>query len=139
MENGKWAALLPELFEDETGHVVVYFVQAKALGLIKIGIAVDASARLAALRTGSPDRLELLGVIPVRDAVASERALHRAFRPYHSHGEWFRPAPSLLELIGSYASPWTARTSAPARPSAPQRPRGSRPSLASYKAARGIA
>lgn len=76
----------------------VYFIRAVRLGLIKIGIANDLAARIRALRTSSPDRLELLGVIPGGGKV-HETELHRRFAEHRSHGEWFFPVPELMAVI----------------------------------------
>lgn len=79
----------------------VYFVRALTLGLIKIGIAKNASARLIGMQTGSPDKLELMGVVRPRDEdpVFLEQRLHHRFRRHKSHGEWFHPVPALVEYI----------------------------------------
>ncbi|MDB5447631.1 MAG: Mx8p19 [Phenylobacterium sp.] len=81
------------------GAAVVYFVRATILGLVKIGVASDIRSRLANLQVGSPDRLELVGVMRAKDALAKEMELHGRFRADHSHGEWFRMSPELSRLI----------------------------------------
>lgn len=56
--------------------------------VVKIGFTrSDPFIRLAALQTGSP--LPLLIWAYMRGDVALERALHNAFAPLRSHGEWF--------------------------------------------------
>lgn len=82
----------------------VYFVRALKLGLIKIGQTDCALTRLGNMQTGSPDRLELLGVIIGGDAVAVERSLHRRFARSRLHGEWFRPSEALLAYIAEHAT-----------------------------------
>jgi hypothetical protein len=77
----------------------VYFVQAQALGLIKIGVAVDPKIRLGDLQCGSPDALAMLGVIWSEDAQGLEGSLHRRFRDHRRHGEWFAPVPALISYI----------------------------------------
>lgn len=77
----------------------VYFVQAEKLGLIKIGLARAASERMRTLKVCSPDRLTLLGVIQSRAAAVLEREIHARFWDHNEHGEWFRPAPELLDFI----------------------------------------
>lgn len=81
----------------------LYFIQAQVTGLIKIGIALKPRERLAALQIGSPDKLVLLGVVRQPGARAVERALHAAMKEHRSHGEWFRPAPALLQYIADNA------------------------------------
>jgi hypothetical protein len=77
----------------------VYFLKAEGLGLIKIGIAADVASRLAALQTGSPDNLVLLGVIRSADPRALERHLHEEFGASRVRGEWFEPTPELIARI----------------------------------------
>lgn len=81
----------------------VYFIQAEALGLIKIGSAVDPTDRLCTLRCGSPDQLTLLAIIRSPQAVGVERGLHHQFRASRSHGEWFHPSAGLLAFIAAEA------------------------------------
>lgn len=75
----------------------LYFVQAGNGGPIKIGVATDLSKRLAALQTGSPAELRLLGTMT--GDMADERALHVRFRDHRLRGEWFSPADDLLAFI----------------------------------------
>ncbi len=77
----------------------VYFIRAETLGLIKIGMAVDVPKRLKALRVGSPDHLEVIGVIRTRNPAQLELNLHQQFRSAVHHGEWFNPTPALLAHI----------------------------------------
>lgn len=79
----------------------VYFIEATTSGLIKIGSASNPVGRLAALQTGSPERLRLLGTEP--GGAARERELHSIFAADRSHGEWFHPSEALLNLIGHSA------------------------------------
>lgn len=83
----------------------VYFVQAASMRLIKIGIARDIAHRLCGLQVGSPDRLNLLGVIRPDgvDPKTVEQHLHAEFHDLHSHGEWYRPGDRLLAYIERHA------------------------------------
>lgn len=77
-----------------------YFIRACRSGLVKIGCASNPVARLKELQTGSPEKLELVGVIP--DAgQAGERELHELLAPYRSHGEWFKPSEYLDAAISA--------------------------------------
>lgn len=83
----------------------VYFVHAVTLNLIKIGVANSAIQRFSALRTQSPDVLELLGVVSCgRDGIV-EQMTHGKFAHLRSHGEWFRVAPELMNHIAEVAGP----------------------------------
>lgn len=79
----------------------VYFIQAEALGLVKIGWAADPTIRLSRLQIGSPDRLKLLAVI--EDGRSLEGVLHIMFAADRAHGEWFRPSTRLLAYISHHA------------------------------------
>lgn len=84
---------------------VVYFIQAEALGLIKIGSAINADKRLTDLQSGCPDRLRLIGFIATNDIIATEREMHRRFRDHRDHHEWFRPSPEIFDWINEWAVP----------------------------------
>lgn len=75
----------------------VYFIQAAASHLIKIGSASNPRARLRSLQVGSPDQLRLLGHIP--GGAKRERDLHERFASDRSHGEWFKPSVGLTDFI----------------------------------------
>ncbi len=77
-----------------TKQTVVYFIQSGDAGPIKIGLAWDAHKRLAALQTGHPEELRLLGTIPGNAEV--ERRLHDRFSHCRIRGEWFAPDPELI-------------------------------------------
>lgn len=89
--------LPPQPKRQETDGRSVYFIQADN-GLIKIGVAGSPKDRLRTLRTMSPVALRLVLVLPGRGA-PGESELHARFAEHRSHGEWFRPAPELLNYI----------------------------------------
>jgi hypothetical protein len=76
----------------------VYFIQAVPDGLIKIGKANCVHTRLKELRCASPNELKLLATIEDDDPKA-EAKLHKRFAPHRIRGEWFHPAPELLDFI----------------------------------------
>lgn len=80
----------------------VYFIQAGDDGPIKIGKAKDVAVRLRALQTGSVVSLSLLHAIP--PGGPTERAMHRRFERHRGRGEWFDPAPELLEFIAGLST-----------------------------------
>jgi hypothetical protein len=82
----------------------IYFVQAVTLGLIKIGVADEACARLRQLAMGSPDRLKVLGTHVCEHGGKTEPALHEKFAEFRAHGEWFRPDERLLEWIDTHCT-----------------------------------
>ena len=76
----------------------VYFLRSGENGPIKIGFTGSApTARLAALQTGNPEPLRLIGAIP--GTMADEGKLHDRFAEAWLQGEWFRPVPELLAFI----------------------------------------
>lgn len=76
----------------------VYFVQyGGPEGLIKIGRASNLHERFRGLQGMSPIReIELLGYIL---GASKERSLHKRFYSHHSHFEFFKPHPDLLQYI----------------------------------------
>ncbi|NIA72299.1 hypothetical protein HBA54_27285 [Pelagibius litoralis] len=76
----------------------VYFAQAGDAGPIKIGFASDVEKRLAGLQTGNPEPIRLLNIVP--DGTRSlEARIHAKFGEHRLRGEWFRPAPEVLEFV----------------------------------------
>lgn len=86
-----------------TGHV--YFVLAREQNLVKIGYTdKDPYLRLSALRTGSPVKLEPAYLIAAHPCL--ERALHRRFRAYRSHLEWFHLVEPIHQFMSESGTPW---------------------------------
>ncbi len=56
-------------------------------GIVKIGRSQSPPARLAAVQTGNPRKVQLLLVVP--EAGQHEDALHREFSSHRLGGEWF--------------------------------------------------
>lgn len=81
-------------------YLMIYFIQAEKLGLIKIGKTNPSSMniRLASLRAMCPDKLILLATI-LDERIISESKLHAKFSHLREHGEWFRPEKDLLNYI----------------------------------------
>jgi hypothetical protein len=82
----------------------VYFVQAELLRHVKIGFAANVEKRLSQLQSGSPDKLELLGVILTDDMESLERYLHNRFRRDRLHCEWFAASDAVREFVAGNAS-----------------------------------
>jgi hypothetical protein len=82
---------------------LVYFLQAEQLRLIKVGVANDLARRIGNLRTGSPDKLIILGIMrPMdRSATSLEQEIHSRFWADRHHGEWFDPSAGLLDYIAA--------------------------------------
>ena len=78
-----------------------YFIGAyegKKLVAVKIGVCARGTAktRLSVLQVGSLLSLKLLAVYSGN----VERKLHRLFAKFHLRGEFFKPTPELLQLVG---------------------------------------
>jgi hypothetical protein len=61
-------------------------------GPVKIGIANDPAARIATLRTASPNRIQVsivFGPMDRAEAARAESLSHKELRRVHRHGEWF--------------------------------------------------
>lgn len=76
----------------------VYFLRSGDEGPIKIGFTgTTPNTRLAALQTGNPEPLRLIGAVP--GTKTDESRLHTRFSAAWVQGEWFRPVPELLAFI----------------------------------------
>ena len=79
----------------------LYFVQAVSggvgIGPVKIGYATDLRKRLRQIQSHCPFALRLLKA--VAGGFDFEADLHRQYREWNSHGEWFEATPKLLEHI----------------------------------------
>lgn len=81
---------------------VVYF--ARSGNLVKIGHSIQTEKRLAQLRTGSGQRLDLLGTIP--GGPAREREIHKQWARLRVPGtEYFRATPDLMAFIARQLRP----------------------------------
>lgn len=81
----------------------VYFMQSQAGGLIKIGWAYCPKKRLHDVQLMSPVKLKILATIA--GSIHDESALHQKFKHLRRYGEWFEPAPELLDFIGKAVAP----------------------------------
>jgi hypothetical protein len=81
--------------QDEPHASWVYFVQMGDEGPVKIGTSVDVLKRVVGLSTASPYPLYIRAVTP--GYVNVERAYHDRFADHRLSGEWFEPAPQILD------------------------------------------
>lgn len=80
----------------------VYFVEAKTLGLIKIGSTNDMRGRLVKMQIDCPVQILLLGKIKVQKDGFTEGKVHRIFKGMRFRGEWFHDCDELREFIGAH-------------------------------------
>lgn len=67
----------------------IYFIVTGEDAAMKIGFTKgDPTIRIAALQTGCPTEIELLGYLP--GSLHDERALHRRCSESRIRGEWYR-------------------------------------------------
>lgn len=78
----------------------VYFVQDTERGLIKVGFTTkEMRGRLKELQCGNPFPIAVLAL--VQGTRLDEKLLHDRFEILRFRGEWFHPAPELLDYIAS--------------------------------------
>lgn len=80
----------------------IYFIQENVSDAIKVGTSRCIRARVSALRVSTPGALTVLAATEGGRCV--EGLLHWLFAHIRIRGEWFRPAPELLEYIASLES-----------------------------------
>jgi hypothetical protein len=84
-------ALLPsENFIADRASGFVYLISAKSLPIVKIGKSHKPVARMAQHQIGSPVKLSLIATFQTKYPTEMERDLKTFFKPFHSHGEWYK-------------------------------------------------
>lgn len=78
--------------------MAVYFIRDAERPEVKIGYSYSPTTRMKALQCGHPRPLQLLGTI--YGYRAEEAALHRKFKQYRLHGEWFQLSDEIVRFIG---------------------------------------
>lgn len=76
---------------------MVYFMEGKKSGAIKIGYSRDPQARQKTLQSSNHEEIGVITFIAGDRHM--ERLLHDAFRDERIRGEWFRPSPRLMRFI----------------------------------------
>lgn len=69
----------------------VYFFQCTVTKRVKIGRSINIDRRFADMRLLSPTKLIILTHISsnLNDSIRTESIMHRLFKKYRIHGEWF--------------------------------------------------
>jgi len=83
---------------------VIYAVQVGEDGPIKIGWCECIQKRLAALQRANPAPLRVVVTILARRIV--EKHLQAFLRDHHLRGEWFHPAPEVLDALSHLKDGW---------------------------------
>jgi hypothetical protein len=80
------------------GRSWVYFAQL-ASGPVKIGQSRQVPQRMKALQTAHHEEVRLIGLLPEQDV--TEHEVQSKFARFRIRGEWFSPAPQILELAAA--------------------------------------
>lgn len=75
---------------------MVYLIESEC-GRIKLGSSSSPERRLATFSAQSPRPLRLIAKWP--GSTRDEQAIHRRFRAYRTHNEWFRPEGEFGEFV----------------------------------------
>lgn len=73
---------------------MVYVIQQRNNGPIKIGKSGDLINRMGVLKQGNPYSFQILAVL--EGGAELERRLHQRFSRYRIYGEWFHPANEII-------------------------------------------
>lgn len=88
----------PKLDKRDTYVLAIFRNKAKRPYALKIGSTQrgKVDVRVRNLATGTPDRIEVLGVLR---GASAERKLARRFKGFRIRREWYRPAPEITDLL----------------------------------------
>ena len=84
----------------KSGHLV-YFVGSLVYGWVKIGYTKNIQTRMCDIQVGCPFPIELLHTISTtpENARKLEKSMHRQFKGYRLHGEWFKLSDEIRQYI----------------------------------------
>lgn len=68
---------------------------------LKIGFSLNPTRRALVVSWGLPYPVEVVAIWPTRAGRETERAIHSRFKQFKLQGEWFHPAPELLDYIAN--------------------------------------
>ena len=87
-----------ERVEKEYPKYFVYFIQDEFSGRIKIGTTKDVRDRLKRIQIFSPiSSLKIIGCM--EGSYKKENFLHRKFKKFRLHGEWFEPSEEIFNFL----------------------------------------
>ena len=86
------------LLGQRDGNLYIYFIWAKEVNRIKIGVAHKPDKRLQALQTGSPCVLSIEKLVP-RQTWQAEMGLHKLYAHLNTYNEWFEGDDELWKLF----------------------------------------
>lgn len=93
----------------KSGKFYIYFVWelrgtfSASFGEIKVGRTNNLTNRLKTFQTANSGRIQVLGILRVRDDHKAEKLLHDKMEPYRirKDGEWFLINPFLLFIVAT--------------------------------------
>ncbi len=81
----------------------VYLIKENALGMVKIGSAIDYKKRLDGLKTACPQELTIVAVVERADYQILEKNLHREYIHKLHRGEWYKLTDvDIQEIVTKY-------------------------------------
>jgi hypothetical protein len=80
----------------------VYFIQAGDTGPVKIGISGNVERRLGELQRMERQPLRVLATFEGNRS--DEKSLHEMYAAHRIHGEWFNPAPEIIQNAHNIAA-----------------------------------
>ena len=80
------------------GNPIIYFIEAIGLGLVKIGKTTDLQRRFRGISSNCPVPIQVLKWVPGYSD--EEKTLHKRFKEYRRHGEWFELEPIRRAIRG---------------------------------------
>jgi hypothetical protein len=92
---------------------LLYVIRAEGMKRYKIGISVDPERRIRNLQIGSPIRLEVISLRPLRAARLVEMGLHESLAEHRAWGEWFDLPDDVLERLLAAVEAETPAVQAP--------------------------
>ena len=81
---------------------MIYFIRGKESGNIKIGFSNMPKKRKTNLQTAHYEELEFIGFM--NGSREDEARIHEMFTKFRIRGEWYRPAPDLIDFVTKSAS-----------------------------------
>jgi len=78
-----------EKIENRVKKQYIYLIRQGKTNHYKIGLSLDIKQRLKTFNMGSGIRMSLICLWDVESPSKTEKRIHKQFKEYNSHGEWF--------------------------------------------------
>lgn len=90
---------LPEITATERFLRIGYVYIVESMGLHKIGKSNDPRRRIIELNQTNCSEINKVGCFKVKNATTTEKMIHKKYKQYKHHGEWFKLTISQVEEI----------------------------------------